>query len=639
MPVENKSNGVIMMGKLYYRALLLFLLAIPFFTSNQFKEFHYEAEDFYFLFCAFVIGLSALIHLFILRRERMTVLVSWPDVWCAGLVLFILMRTMGTEGQRLTDLSFLKVIFLFLTYLWLRWLVAQDPGLKTWILQVSVVAGCAGALIGLLQAVGLLRNTNELYRIGGTFGNPGKYGAWLAVVFPAALSYWLENRNRRGMSVRGRLLLSVPGISIGAAILLSNARIAWIAMLVTTLLCLDGNFSFFPGWRRKFFRAGHYQWLAVPVVIIAGVSLLWLYRYKEPSSRGRVFIWRITGEIVRDHPLSGVGANQFERQYDLYQAAYFRDHPGDLRDAAVADDSNTAFNEYLQWLAEYGITGSALLVVVLLAFCLRLWRLRPGDVYLNSVTGVLAAYLILAIASYPFHIVSVNVYLIALLALGKWDHPRRTIRLCRRWLVLFCSGLLALYLLGGYQSWLDYSALQKWKKADVLANRLLFDEAGAAYGQAYKALARNPLFLLNYGNYLMSTGETGDAVRLFREASAFNSNSYLYDQLGLGYQRERAFDAAERAFVLAGNMNPGRFVPKYHLFLLYKEEGAWGKCLRLKQEVDRMPVKVPSVTIDNIKKDMQSTVDSFRAAVVPVSGMKRRSDSTYISVRKGYTGR
>jgi hypothetical protein len=241
--------------------------------------------------------------------------------------------------------------------------------------------------------------------------------------------------------------------------------------------------------------------------------------------------------------------------------------------------------------------------------------------------GALTAFLITAMASYPLHIVPVDVSLVVMLSVGgigavagggrvvrlKGAATGRVVRLRGAGVVVIAGLLLVGCVAAAVEVVSHDRYLYKWKRAEALANAFKFEEAGRAYGEAYRGLDRDPPFLSAYGSYLLNTGYPAEAVGVLQRDSSFLTNSYLHDELGLAYQQLHAYAEAEKAFILAGDITPVRFVPKYHLFLLYKEEGQWAKCIRMKEQIDSMPVKVPSVIIDNIRADVRSIMDSVRA--------------------------
>jgi O-antigen ligase len=90
---------------------------------------------------------------------------------------------------------------------------------------------------------------------------------------------------------------------------------------------------------------------------------------KQASADGRLFIWRVSMDMVKEFPLYGKGADGFTANYMPAQAAYFEAHPNSdyIRQAT---DNVHAFNEYLRIVCEYGFVG-LLLLAALLFFAFR----------------------------------------------------------------------------------------------------------------------------------------------------------------------------------------------------------------------------------------------------------------------------
>ncbi|MCF8360973.1 MAG: O-antigen ligase family protein [Prolixibacteraceae bacterium] len=112
-----------------------------------------------------------------------------------------------------------------------------------------------------------------------------------------------------------------------------------------TFLNLNLNLNLNPRLRK---------WLKVSVLIIFVTSAVFgLYHFKKDSADGRMLIWKVTSNIIKDYPLLGIGQNMFKAHYMDYQAGYFRKNPGSKYET-VADDNQYAFNEPLNIWAENG---------------------------------------------------------------------------------------------------------------------------------------------------------------------------------------------------------------------------------------------------------------------------------------------
>jgi O-antigen ligase len=85
------------------------------------------------------------------------------------------------------------------------------------------------------------------------------------------------------------------------------------------------------------------------------------------SGTGRVDIWNVAWNVFKDHPVSGVGLNNFGR----VAGDYVREvGPLEDVDLVVKAPDRSVHNSYLQFLAENGVVGLVLFAFVALG-CLR----------------------------------------------------------------------------------------------------------------------------------------------------------------------------------------------------------------------------------------------------------------------------
>jgi len=82
-----------------------------------------------------------------------------------------------------------------------------------------------------------------------------------------------------------------------------------------------------------------------------------LYELKPMSASGRVLIWKVSAEMFKKNPISGVGFGNFANTYNLYQAEYFVSEKGSVVNKMTAGQIRHAYNWYLETAAEFGIFG------------------------------------------------------------------------------------------------------------------------------------------------------------------------------------------------------------------------------------------------------------------------------------------
>jgi O-antigen ligase len=116
---------------------------------------------------------------------------------------------------------------------------------------------------------------------------------------------------------------------------------------------------------------------------------------------GRSDIWKVGWRMVEDKPVLGVGSGNF----NVSSIHYLLVSPGAIeRDEFIVDHPKVAHNTYLQILAELGIVGLSLFLVIIgfSIFCAlkaARWFGRVGDVHMEIVSrgmvvalvGILAA--------------------------------------------------------------------------------------------------------------------------------------------------------------------------------------------------------------------------------------------------------
>lgn len=139
--------------------------------------------------------------------------------------------------------------------------------------------------------------------------------------------------------------------------------------------------------------------------------------FKTGSGSVRMVMWRATGRMILDRPLTGVGAGAWEVDVPLYQ------EPGEQLETDFY-----AHNEFLQLLAEYGLVGWLFLMGLLAYLCIATWRTwmaGPDEVEapVRALALVcLAALLLVSGAGFPWRMASTGaLFAIALALLAASD--------------------------------------------------------------------------------------------------------------------------------------------------------------------------------------------------------------------------
>lgn len=131
------------------------------------------------------------------------------------------------------------------------------------------------------------------------------------------------------------------------------------------------------------------------------------------------------------------------------------------------------------------------------------------------------------------------------------------------------------------------------------------------YDRLYRFMRENPLFLYNYGAELHEAERWRESTDILNECIRGLNDTDVQMLLADNYYHLGKFTEAERHYLQAARMCPNRFLPLYRLVLLYEQTGQQNEAFRLARQIVNKPVKIPSYTIDKIKREMKEYIDGI----------------------------
>ena len=300
--------------------------------------------------------------------------------------------------------------------------VAQRASYRPILVAAAVATVCAAGLC-LAQAYGLDTEYFSANRApGGTFGNRN-FVAHIAVIGLPAL-VWCTVTARRQF---GALLGCLGGAVVGAALVLSRSRAAWLAVVACAILLLVPMIASKKYWREarvggRFTRLSLAAVIGGMVAVVLPNSLNWnsdspyldsarsVVDYQKGSGRGRVAQYRNSLKMAESNPVFGVGPGNWPVRYVRFAPA---------SDRSLADDGMTAnpwpSSDWVAFVSERGVVPAvALLGVFAILFfsALRRWSelqdpdavlaqcVLAGTVVATMVVSVFDAVLLLAAPSF-----------------------------------------------------------------------------------------------------------------------------------------------------------------------------------------------------------------------------------------------
>lgn len=328
-----------------------------------------------------------------------------------------------------------------------------------------------------------------------------------------------------------------------------------------------------------------------------------LYSLKKDSADGRVLIWTCTCNIISKSPWIGHGSYGFLKNYMNEQAEYFRNHP-ESNYSVLADDVKVPFNEFLHLWVNHGIIALTV-VIVLSAFCVKLWRTRRNDKSLISIACLLSIA-IFSMFSYPFkypHTICLS--LISLLTL-IYNSKVFSMLIIRNGIII----MIACCLIASIPITSRMLAEIKWCK---VANRSLCgmtEKMLPEYKSLYSELQTDPLFLYNYAAELNVVGLYDKSMSICEECENMMSDYFLELLKADNLKHLKHYDEAKTCLQKASNMCPNRFTPLFELFKLYETTGESALMEKTGQALLKKDVKIHSNEIVRIKKYVETKLNN-----------------------------
>ena len=217
---------------------------------------------------------------------------------------------------------------------------------------LSVTAGLATASLTPTQSA--LSSAAEVQgRLAGGSADPNYLAAGLvpAIVLAAALM-----GSTRNPLLRFGLLISMAVMGIGLAETQSRGG------LLAGLVAVVGSLIVFKRHRGRVMMAVAVV-VAMAAVFFATTPGAWQrVTSLDGGGNGRSDLWTVAWRIAGDHPITGVGLDNF-----VFQEKHFVQRPGQLTSVdLIVEKPHVVHSVYLQALAELGIVGLILLVTVML---------------------------------------------------------------------------------------------------------------------------------------------------------------------------------------------------------------------------------------------------------------------------------
>lgn len=456
------------------------------------------------------------------------------------------------------------------------------------ILKGFYVVGVLQSLSAICQYLGWFTTNNHFFPITGSFDNPAGFSAVLSMLLPIGVIWCLKSKKLE------RYLLSLSLGLMCFSIVASGSRAGVLAVIVSTIFVFISEFQLIS----KIKNSKKTKAFVTVSIVLLVIVLIGLYKLKLNSANGRLLIWKVSTEMIKDKPLIGFGYNGFKAHYMDYQAKYFKQNPKSQY-SQLADNVSHPFNEFIKIIVNYGALGLLTTFVVIFFFFKRILRLDPFK--RNLFLGILVSFFVFSFFSYPLHYTPVwflLIYSTLIVVLGKT--PKKVFSKKTKAIIgAICFAGIVLF---SFSMYLEL----KWKKIATKSLQGQTEQMQPEYKHMYPYLKYNVLFLYNYGAELNYIEQYNESITLLDECKQQFNDYDVQMLLADNYYNIGNTKMAIKTYEYAEQMIPCRFLPLYKQFEIYQKEKKTLKAKEIAEKIIKKEVKVKSSAVELMITEAQN---------------------------------
>ncbi len=470
--------------------------------------------------------------------------------------------------------------------------------LKTFFVLMLIIVTIE-SVIGLFQVFDIIQIRRQvIYEtvLIGTMGNANAVGGLIAVMIPGIL-FLIKTAKQK----KQKNLYIIALILSLIVLLLTKSRGAWIGLITGFLVY---NFEYIVRiWKKLINKLNKYIIILVSLVILIAAGFAF-HSINPESGAGRIFIWKVTALMIKDHPFLGIGPNNYEVEYLNYQAKYFAISEN-KNDFDFAANIKQAHNQYFEILAETGLIGLLFVLTLLAIFiymCIKL--LVHKDKRINSITKVflssMAIFVIHSLVDSPFHYLAsifffvFNISIISFLYKNYINdfsivrnyeikilftqNLRNVINIILVIIIVFLATFWSISIyeeFRAYEFWnngMQQTMKKNWTKGiENYRTALEYSDNFYRVGELHFHLA---------GAYVMN-GNYEKALPHFMIARKTFNDKNVYISEGMANQRLNRYNESEKCYLKTIGMFPNLLFPKWLLSTLYYEHHEYDKAKEL----------------------------------------------------------
>lgn len=316
--------------------------------------FHYASMSQYFLFCAsaillFIFGLFQFL-------KKTVFHVNTIELLFFVYFLFLMIRGFTTNNEQY-KLGYL--VGCYLLFQGLTWLFKRNRLSIAHIKDLYISLAFIESIICALQWFGIIESKISLFKVSGTWESPNVTAMFIALCFPLLIEKITHSEHKFR-----RWLFAIFFIEL-LALLSINCRTAYIGIAISIIVQCESYYRYFK--KNSNMHIKRLVAISIILSLLIFLGLYGLYKMKQPSADGRLFIWKTSISMITERPIKGYGYGLFEKEYNQHQNIDIQNEKVTKNEQKNARHIFVCYNDFLEQAIEGGIISAALYFSILFA--------------------------------------------------------------------------------------------------------------------------------------------------------------------------------------------------------------------------------------------------------------------------------
>jgi len=490
------------------------------------------------LLCNYTITLLLIIILLLTYYRKHFFYLTSIDIFA---FLFLISVSIGCFYNQL-DYRSLYPILIWSSYYMLIRIAIDNINIRTFLNGLFLIMLLV-SFYSLLQQIGILPNDFRIQLNNtGFFIHTAPLAGYLAACIPLSLYVHRQLKSRYFKVIN--IIFFCINLMV---IIITQSRAAFLAVLSVGVIL--SYFSFRTYLHRK--RS------LIVLLSLVPVGLYLLYMIRPVSALGRLFVWKVSLNMVTENPFTGTGTGQFKTKYIQHQAHYFINQ-GTCYEKLNAQVVLYPFNEFIRITLENGFIGILLFLCVLF-ICFKKLYLNHTQLNALIVITCLVSLTIFSFFSYAYEILPIGLLLTTFIALTSNLYGKKIVRCNVSGNILLVSLCLCSYFVVT-----DLINAKKWEeyihsvKHTANLNKLR---------NIYSSFNNYGPFLYDFGAELVKQKELNEATIILAKSIQLSNYPNQYDFLAHCYENTNQLEKAKQVYLLRYYAEPSQL---YYLHKLFK---------------------------------------------------------------------